>query len=50
MIGLLTDDEERDAMVGIDLEEGVDVWCNVFEDEHDVVSVVQVIFFILLDL
>jgi hypothetical protein len=42
MIGLLADDEECNSVVGVDIVEAVDVGGDVFEDEHDVVSAVEV--------
>lgn len=49
MIGLLTDDEESDSVIGIDFEEGVDVGSDVFEDEHDIIPVVEVGSLVILD-
>lgn len=42
MIGFLGDDEESDTVVGVEIIEGVDEWGHVFEDEHDVITSVQV--------
>lgn len=42
VVGLLADDEERDKMVGVDVVEVEDVGSDVFEDEHDVVPLVEV--------
>lgn len=38
MIGLFGDDEESDAVVGVDTIERVDEWSHVLEDEHDIVT------------
>jgi hypothetical protein len=40
VVGLLADDEQRDSMVGIDFEKGVNVGRHVLEDKHDIVSTV----------
>jgi hypothetical protein len=40
VVGLLADDEQRDSMVSVDLEKGVNVGCYVLEDKHDIVSAV----------
>ncbi len=42
VVGLFGDDEEGDAVVGVDVVEGVDEGSDVLEDEHDVVATVQV--------
>jgi hypothetical protein len=49
MIGLLTNDEESNSVIGIDFEEGVHVGSDVFEDEHDIVPMVQVSSLVVLD-
>jgi len=42
MIGLLADDEQSDAVVCLDVIKIIDVRSNEFEDEHNVVPLVQV--------
>lgn len=42
MVCLFAEDEQSDAMVGLDVVEVVDVWGDELEDEHDVVPSVQV--------
>ena len=49
MVGLLADDEQGDEVVGVDVVEVEDVWSDVFEDEHDVVSLVKVDLLVSLD-
>lgn len=48
MVSFFADDKEGDSMIGLDGEEGVDVGSDILEDEHDVVSMIQVNFFIVL--
>ena len=40
MVCLLTNDKESNSVVGVYFEEGVDVWSDVFEDEHYIVPMV----------
>lgn len=47
MVCLLADDEESDAVIGIDVEEAINIRRHVFEDEHDIVTFVQVLFLVL---
>jgi len=42
VVGLLADYEEGDEMVGVDVVEIEDVGSYVFEDEHDVVTLVKI--------
>lgn len=49
MICLFAEDEESDLVVGLDVHEVVDVGGDELEDEHDVVSFVEVQFFVPLD-
>lgn len=42
MVGLFGDDEESDAVVSVEGVEAVDKGSYVFEDEHDVVTSVEV--------
>lgn len=42
MVGFLADDEKGDQVVGVDVVEVEHVGSDVFEDEHDVVSFVQI--------
>lgn len=41
-ISLFTHDEQSDPVVGIDVEEVIDVGSHKLEDEHDVVTTIQV--------
>lgn len=47
MVCLFADDEESDAVIGVDVEKTIDVGRHVFEDEHDVVTLVEVLLFVL---
>lgn len=47
VVCLLADDEESDAVIGIDVEEAINIRRHVFEDEHDIVTFVQVLFLVL---
>ena len=49
MVSLFAEDEESDLVIGVDVVNAVDVWCYKFEDKHDVVSFIEILFLVLLN-
>jgi hypothetical protein len=47
-IGLFANNEQSDSVVGIDVEEIIDVWSHKLKDEHNIVTAIQVKFGIFL--